>query len=327
MQPRTSRVPVTAALALLLFAAPAAAAGPYWLGLNYGDKAPSDPLYSENQFDLFYPDGACPVFAGCRPSALPVAVLLRGGNDNNPLTGPQALSPLGQALLVKGFVVVVPSYHVVDLDLEQDFVLATQDVARVIQYLRHNRVELGIDPARVFCFGHSGGAYHAYTVGLAGDFSDPASADPVAHASSRPDFIIPWGGVSDWGCFDYANPATNPEIALLVFGAENMADVPTDQLMLASPTYWLGNVWLFGYETSPPMCLVYNLDVIGDCGLITNPHDGYFGEIMLRLLGRACGGPLGGQATCSDSVLVDAGGDTELVIQAVADWMFARAWP
>ncbi len=322
------RGPSLAAVALLLaLGASASATGPFYLGLNYGNKPPTDPLYLDNQFDLFYPNGVCPVMQGCRPSSNPVVVLLHGGNTNNPLVGPGALSPLGQLLLTKGFVVVVPSFHEVDYDLGESYLSATQDIARLIQYVRFNRVELSIDPARVFCFGHSSGAFQAYHLGLNADFAQPAALDPLEHESSRPDFLIPWGGATDWGCFDYANPATNPIISFLIFGATSMSEVSQDEIMLASAAYWLQNPDLYDRTTTPPMCLVYNLEDQGECGSILNVHDGYFGTLMLMLLGRACGGPLLDQPTCTESVLLDALLHSDVVNAQIADWMVARAWP
>ncbi|HTE06510.1 MAG TPA: hypothetical protein VK824_09960 [Planctomycetota bacterium] len=298
---------------------------PWFLGVPYGTTAPGDPLYAETRFDLFYPAGGAPHILGLDTPVMPVAVLLHGGNTNAPLPGPEALSELSLALLAQGFVVVIPSFHVLDLFGGEDYLHTTDDVARLVQFLRHHHAIVNIDPARVFCQGHSSGGFHALYLGLNKDFADPASADPVAHESSRPDFLVPWGIATDWTCVAYGDPATNPLISLLVFGVADGADVPFAAKQAQSPTFWVSHPQLYGCTKTPPMCLVYNLSLQTPCGSIVNLHDGKFGVLMLAGIGRFCAQGGAGQPACTDSVLLDST-DAAAATQAVVAWMAERAF-
>jgi len=294
----------------------------YFLGSNYGNKPRIDPLYGENSFDLFYPLGGCPLSPSCDNTVYPVAVFIHGGNSNQPLTGPDVLSPLCVSLLAAGFVVAIPSYHVIDVDAGEDFEPAAADLSRMIQYLRRFKTILNIDPDRVFALGHSGGGFYAYYLGLNADAQDLGSPDLVERESSRPNFIVPWGSVTDWSCMDLANPATNP-VLLQMFQVSQVGDA----IMEASPTHWLQNPDLYGRSFTPPMCLVYNFVNQTACGFVTDFHDGYFGPHMLSMLGRFCGGSGMGQDVCTKSTLIDSSGDTTVTIQQVVAWMAEQAAP
>jgi len=220
--------------------------------------------------------------------------------------------------------VVMPNFHVLDLAGE-DYLHATKDVARVFQFLRYYHSIVNIDPARVFGFGHSAGGFHALYVGLNVDFKDPGAADPVLHETSRPDFLIPWGAPSDWTCYDFAH-AANPWASLMVFGIPDAANVPLSMKQAHSPTWWLAHPALYGRTTTPPMCLVYNLDLVSPCGAIIDVHDGEFGILLDKGIKRLCLlGGAAGQPVCSESVLVTAIGE-EGANQAVIDWMVAQAF-
>lgn len=297
--------------------------GPYFLGVQYGTAVAGDPLFDETTFDLFYPKGGFPHILGLNSPVMPVALLVHGGNTNEPLAGPGQLSPLALGLLAKGFVVVLPSYHVLDLAGE-DYVHATKDIARVIQLLRHYHDLVNVDPGRVFCQGHSAGGFHALYVGLNVDFQDPASPDPVLHESSRPDFLVPWGAPSDWTCFDFVH-ADNPYFCLLIFGTPNPANVTLQQKQAQSPTTWLAHPQLYGRTTTPPMCLVYNLGLQSPCGTITDVHDGKFGVLLMAGINRLCLTSGAGQQVCTDSILTTSA-DTDAAVDAVVAWMVAQAF-
>jgi acetyl esterase/lipase len=316
------------AIALLLAAAaPAraqlqpAAIGPYFLGVQYGTAVAGDPLYDETTFDLFYPKGGYPHIYGITTPVMPLAIIVHGGNTNEPLSGPQELSPLASSLLAKGFVVVLPSYHVLDLQGEP-YVNATKDVGRVVQFMRHYANIVNIRPDRVFCQGHSAGGFHSLYIGLNADFQDLASPDPVLHESSRPDFIAPWGAPADWTCYDFVN-SQNPFMALLVFGVANPTQLTKQQKLDQSPTYWLAHPELYNRTTTPPMCLDYNLSMQSPCGAITDPHDGKFGVLLKQNIDRVCLQSAAGQPVCSQSILADSGSPT--AEQTLADWMAAHA--
>ena len=319
------RLPIAAALFALAAAAPAPAqiSTSYVLGANYGTKPRIDPLYAENAFDIYYPLGGCPLGPGCANTTYPVVIFIRGGNSNNPTTGPTSLGALNVSLLEAGFVVVLPSYHVIDVDAGEDYTLAADDLGRCVQYLRRFHTILNIDPERVFAIGHSGGGFYSYYLGLNKDYQNTNARDLVELESSRPNFIISWGAATNWSCMDLANPATNP-IILQMFLVTQIDDA----LLAASPSYWLENPSAFGRTDTPPMCLVYNLQLQTNCGFITDFHDGYFGPLMLGMIKRFCSGSGEGQSVCDGaSVLIDSFGDTNVVIQNVVAWMVDKAAP
>jgi len=156
------------------------------------------------------------------------------------------------------------------------------------------------------------------------DFRDPASPDPVLQQSSRPDFLIPWAAPSDWNCFDFLD-SVNPYYSLLIFGTPNPNNVTPQQKQAQSPTWWLAHPQLYGCTKTPPMCMVYNLDVQSSCGAITDVHDGAFGVLLNAGINRLCLTSGAGQAVCSQSLL-QTSADTEAAVQGAIAWMVARAF-
>lgn len=59
------------------------------------------------------------------------------------------------------------------------------DAVRAVQFVRTNAAKWRIDPRRIAVGGGSQGAQPALYVGTSGEHADPASPDPVEHASSR----------------------------------------------------------------------------------------------------------------------------------------------
>ena len=64
------------------------------------------------------------------------------------------------------------------------------DAQRAIRLVRTRAVEWGVDPNRLGVLGFSAGGHLASTTGTRFDAGRPDHADPVEHASSRPDFLI-----------------------------------------------------------------------------------------------------------------------------------------
>ena len=73
------------------------------------------------------------------------------------------------------------------------------DGQRAVQLVRHRAAEWGLDPAQIGMLGFSAGGHLTASVGTFPDAADPASADPVAHQSSRPNFLIPCYAVISFG--------------------------------------------------------------------------------------------------------------------------------
>ena len=313
-----------ALLLVLVVAAPLRSQSPvsvYFNNVPYGTAAPGDPLYEETTFDLFYPKKGFPKVLGLNTPKMPLAIIVHGGNSNEPGTQPQQLSPIAKGLLAKGFVVVLPSYHVLDLQGEP-YIHATQDIARVVQFLRHHHEIVNIRPDRVFVQGHSGGGFHALYIALREDFQDLSSPDPVLHESSRPTFVAPWGAPSDWTCFNFpASP--NPFVAQLVFGTDDWDSLTKQQKLDESPTWWLAHPELYDRPFTPPMFLDYNLEAVSPCGTIIDLHDGKFGQLLKQNIDRLCLMGAAGQPVCSVSVLSSSASPT--AVQTLVDWMAAQA--
>lgn len=325
---KTRLVPlITFTLALLTFGAGAESRaqslGFYVLGVQYGTAALSDPRFDETKLDIFYPVGGLPKIWGLNSPVMPVAVLVHGGNSNSPATNPPQLSALPLALLAQGFVVVIPSFHVLDLAAGEEVVNATRDIGRVIQFLRRYHAIINIDPARVFCQGHSGGGWHALFLGLNVDFQDPTSPDPVLRESSRPDFVAPWGSPTDWNCFDFAHAANN-YFSQYFFGEIHPVSITAQEKTDKAPTYWLANPELYDRTTTPPMCLVYNLNTQSACGAITDVHDGTMGVLLKQGIDSLCLGSGAGQAFCTESVLMPT--SHGMGIPLLVAWMTAQAF-
>lgn len=70
-----------------------------------------------------------------------------------------------------------------------------QDAQRAVRLVRSLAPKYKIAPDRIGMVGFSAGGHLAATVGTLYDAGDSAAADPVAHFSSRPDFLVlgyPW---------------------------------------------------------------------------------------------------------------------------------------
>jgi acetyl esterase/lipase len=64
------------------------------------------------------------------------------------------------------------------------------DAKRAMRTVRARSVEWNVDPAKIGVIGFSAGGHLASTLGTHSDAGDPAAADPIERASSRPDFMI-----------------------------------------------------------------------------------------------------------------------------------------
>jgi len=64
------------------------------------------------------------------------------------------------------------------------------DAKRAMRTVRARSAEWNVDPTRIGVMGFSAGGHLASTLGTHFDAGDPAAADPIDRASSRPDFMI-----------------------------------------------------------------------------------------------------------------------------------------
>jgi len=76
-----------------------------------------------------------------------------------------------------------------------------EDAQRALRYVRAHAQEWGIAPGRIGIWGFSAGGHLASTAATHFDPGNPAAADPIERASSRPDFAIlayPVISCSEW---------------------------------------------------------------------------------------------------------------------------------
>jgi acetyl esterase/lipase len=119
----------------------------------------------------------------------PVVVVFYGGSWNSGRRQDYAF--LGKALSSRGFVVVIADYRLVP---EIRFPAFLEDAALAVTWVHDHARSFGADPARLFLFGHSAGAYIAAMVALDGKYLKAAGASPaiikgVAALSGPYDFL------------------------------------------------------------------------------------------------------------------------------------------
>lgn len=297
----------------------------YYTDVPYANKLPGDPTYSETTLNIFYPDGGCPALPGCASGLRPVAILLRGGNSNDPNDVGALQSPIAYPLLQQGFVVVVPNFHVIDTQNGENYLTAVADSARVIQWVRYYYDTLNIDPERLVCMGHSGGAIHAYRLGLNTDYQNVNSTDPVETVSSRPNAIVAWGTPSDLNCMNKDAPELNPSfVSSFFFGQPYFSQASATTKTLGSPIYWLQNPALYGRTVTPPICVAGNLSAQSPCGQIVDTHDGKWATIMMETMQQYAANDPAWLASCA---LVDIGVNYDAAIQEIVNWMVASVAP
>lgn len=131
--------------------------------------------------DVYKPEG--------KSGPHPVVVVFYGGSWNSGRRQDYAF--LGRALASRGFVAVVADYRLVP---EIRFPVFLEDAALAVVWAHKNAQTFGGDPARLFLFGHSAGAYIAAMVALDGQYLKAVGASPaiikgVAALSGPYDFL------------------------------------------------------------------------------------------------------------------------------------------
>jgi endo-1,4-beta-xylanase len=96
-----------------------------------------------------------------------------------------------------------------------------QDTVRAIRLVRSRAAGWGVDPGRIGIIGFSAGGRLAAMASMRFDAGDPASADPVERAGSRPDFqVLVYPGEPE-----LIEPTKDSPPAFLVAGSQdNLAD-------------------------------------------------------------------------------------------------------
>jgi acetyl esterase/lipase len=187
-------------------------------GLAY---APGDT----GKLDVYAPVGA--------DGEAPVVVFSHSGWPN--LADKKHFAVIGQILASRGFVTVIPDFHVFPNCRYPDFV---QDIAKAAAWARDNCAAYGGDPKRLFLVGHSGGAYVNAMLALdpqwlAGVGMTPADLRGVVGISGPYDFLpLPeaamnavFGGEENWPAalpVNHAHASAPP--MLLVAGGKDHLD-------------------------------------------------------------------------------------------------------
>src|SRR5262245_42995804 len=320
------RLACVSAFALLAAVSSAPAQITYYLDVQYAGKTELDPTYLETTFDIFYPANGCLALPGCTSAPRPVVVMLHGGNANETYSGSKQISPIAVKLLDKGFVVVVPRFHVIEFAASESWLNATKDAARAIQFVRFYAWILNVNPNLLFVQGHSAGASHTLWLGLGPDYQNLASPDPVDWMPSRPNFIVPWSTATDFLCFDATSSLGSPSwTSSFFFGIDDFTQVPTQMKIDMSPVRWMIDpAKVAARSFTPPMCMVFKLGDQHACGSVIDPHDGKFGPLLNVSLTRYCVN-FSDPSVCAGSTIISSSQDFEVFTNQCVAWMAAKA--
>ncbi|MBM3977921.1 MAG: hypothetical protein FJ299_13165 [Planctomycetes bacterium] len=246
---------------------------------NYEQTFPSncaghslDTGCHETLVGIYYPSGTGPGALGYSNPPKPVLIQLRGGNTNaqTPIQYPW----FQNHVLPHGFVGVDPNFAPVSPG--EDYTVSLADVAYLVQYLRHYHAWLNIDPERIFVFGRSFGGIMSLAVGLGDDAQDLGSPDPVHHASSRPNCVIPFSAMADLNCLGAQTQYS--EFVSLWFPISSAPGATKAQKDADSAIHWLTHPELYGRTWTPRICLGYAAPSGLPCGQYDDPHEGGFGK-------------------------------------------------
>jgi acetyl esterase/lipase len=185
----------------------------YWV-LN-GEAYGEDPRQA---LDVYVPE---PLRADA-----PVVVFLYGGRWSS--GEKENYRFVGQALVSRGFVVMVPNYR---LYPQVKFPVFVQDAALALRWAREHAPDYGGDPERLFVMGHSAGAHIAALLAL------------------DPQYLEAAGGHRDWlaGMIGLAGPYD-----FLPFNDDDLKDMfgPAERYALSQPIHYVDG-------RNPPMLLLH----------------------------------------------------------------------
>jgi|GEM_PF-784808 len=149
-------------------------------GVSYGREAPEAQMLNAYLVQRDTPSPA-------------IIQILSGGWNSAPPRGAN-IEPV-KSYLDAGISVIVAAHRPVNENTH--WPVPCDDIARAIQFVREHAGEWGIDPNRIAAKGRSSGGHLALMVGFGPDRADPASADPVARQSSRPNCIVAGAAPTD----------------------------------------------------------------------------------------------------------------------------------
>ncbi len=286
-----------------LFASPAFVpqeANQLMLQIQYDStKAASHPDYEETLANLLYPPNKGPVTAGYPVEPLPVLIMVRGGNQNSVGVGDLVYDDQTTSAAPFGFLGVRTNMPVVENG--EDYKVAADAIARLIQHIRWRADELNADPDRILLVGRSFGCVVSYAVAYKQDYGDPAGG-PELSQSSRPNYLVARFGPSHLPCFGQDISSWAPTMGLFFFPGKAFEDATYAERLSESPTWWLRNPELFDRDRTPITCVVFQQAYTDDCATNNDVHSGLFGDLTLAALRE----------------VADQTGDRELATKAAA---------
>lgn len=159
--------------------------------MSYG----SDQLQT---FDLFVPNSS---------KQLPLVIFIHGGGfeggDKSDLYGQDWGVNLINALLSEGIAFASVNYRLLAVGDTTGVLKSMGDVRYCLQYIRQHAAYFNIDKERVALYGSSAGAGTSLWIGLQADMKDEASADPVAHESTRVSAIAVYATQATYDLLDW----------------------------------------------------------------------------------------------------------------------------
>jgi acetyl esterase/lipase len=94
--------------------------------------------------------------------------------------------PVAEKFFEYGLVTFIMDYRVQPYEMKY----SEMDVMRAIRYIRSHAAEFNVKPDKIAALGGSAGGMLSAAAAAKGGSGDPASADPVERASSRPDVVV-----------------------------------------------------------------------------------------------------------------------------------------
>lgn len=244
-------------------------------------KGTSHPDYNETLANLLYPANKGPVTQGYPVERLPVLIMVRGGNQNSVGVGDLVYDDQTTAAAPFGFLGVRANMPVVENG--EDYKVAADGIARLIQHIRWRADELNADPDRILLVGRSFGCVVSYAVAYKEDYGDPAGG-PELSQSSRPNYLVARFGPSHLPCFGDDISSWAPTMGLFFFPGKAFEDSTYAERLSESPTWWLRNPELFDRESTPITCVVFKQAYTDNCATNNDVHSGLFGDLTLAAL-------------------------------------------
>jgi len=168
--------------------------------------ATPDPALPHGQIQYLWPEGApgsvgteeqdkphLEIFSGYGPGPHTAVIVCPGGGYRN-LAYEKEGTQIAEWLNIRGITAFVLTYRLTPRYHYPEPIL---DGYRSVRWVRSHAAEYHVAPDRIGMWGFSAGGHLVGMVGTRFDDGNPQAADPIDHASDRPDFVISsYGGLS-----------------------------------------------------------------------------------------------------------------------------------